>query len=211
MLGVSYGYRIMSIEDLKNLAAAFQSVVLAIGVLVGGVWAIYRFRTLGTIEKARAELEKAKRELSCRGLIEIKLDPSLLPASDGSGNYILVAITAKNIGTGTEVILWQTSKVMATRVVYGANGILRLTDRADGINPLVDGELVFSTIHPAMTKTFSVVIPINRNGTYLIDARLSGSPSEMSAIAMEAKAAGVEAELVVWGCTIPFVVTQIPS
>ena len=63
----------MDFEDFKNLAAGVQSCFVALAVLVGGTWALCRFFLLKDIERARAEVEKSRKELSERGHLQVKL------------------------------------------------------------------------------------------------------------------------------------------
>ena len=43
----------MNTTEFKDIAEAVQSIILSIAVLIGGVWAIYRFLVLKEIDKYR--------------------------------------------------------------------------------------------------------------------------------------------------------------
>jgi hypothetical protein len=48
-------------EKFKNVADGVQSLVLAIGLIVGAVWTLYTFRHLASAQKASAELTEIER------------------------------------------------------------------------------------------------------------------------------------------------------
>src|SRR5262245_18699866 len=82
MIGSYLGYRyrweawmvIKDHERFAHLASGFQSIVIAIAVVVGGVWTAWTFSTLKSAERARSELEKAKLELEVQSLRRPVLD-----------------------------------------------------------------------------------------------------------------------------------------
>jgi hypothetical protein len=191
-------------EAFKNLAAAIQSLIIALGVLVGGIWALYRFRTLKTIEKAQAELERAKRELASRGILEVRLEASQLTSTDGFGGYIHLLMTLKNVGSGTEVIRWSDSRIEAALVMRNEDDELNLEEPTPASALGLNSGLVFSTITPEATDYYAFIIPVQKPGIYLLDVRLSGSPTEVAASRAEGKLAGVEAENLFWGTSTYF-------
>jgi hypothetical protein len=46
----------MDASEFSKIAAGLQSIITAIGIIVGGAWVLYTFWHLGTAEKSRAEL-----------------------------------------------------------------------------------------------------------------------------------------------------------
>ena len=199
----------MSPEDLKNLAAALQSAVICIGILVGGGWAMFTFLSLKTVDKARAELDKVKRDLASRGMIEVRMTAVFLRASDGTGNYIQVRLELKNVGNGVEVIRWGESTVRAARVLYGKQGTPFLELASTGYHLYIDSEVIFQTVAPGATENTTFLVPITQNGTYLIDAQMLASPAEVEATVAEAKRAGVSAPRITLGSATYLEVTEI--
>jgi hypothetical protein len=199
----------MSPEDIKNYAAALQSAIISIGILIGGGWAMFTFLKLKSIDKASAELEKVRRDLARRGMLEERMTAVFIRASDGTGSYIQVRIELKNVGTGVEVIRWRESGVQAARVLYGPLGAPVLEEASPGFHLRIDHEIIFQAIAPGATEGVSFLVPIGRNGTYLIDATILASPAEVEATAADAKRAGVVADLIALGSTTFLEVNEI--
>jgi hypothetical protein len=195
----------MRFESFKNLADGIQALMIALGVLVGGVWALIRFWSLRSIETARAELEKAHRELVSRGFLEVQLHASQLNDAHRGTMYINLLLEIRNVGTGTEVIRWEDSKISAALVTLDEQGQVELSDGLTGSFLRIDDKpVVFSTISPKAKEYDSFIIPVVEPGIYLIDVDLCGSPTETAASAADAKSAGVEAETLTWGSNAYF-------
>jgi hypothetical protein len=92
-------------EKFKDIAAGIQSYAIVVGVLIGGLWALYTFISLRTKEKAAAELhqfelrerdfERINRE---QGVINIEIDAEQVSIPNDSGRNIKVNIQVKNLG-----------------------------------------------------------------------------------------------------------------
>ena len=48
----------MNPEKFNNIASGIQSLLLALAVIIGGVWTLYTFSSLKQVEKAKAELHE---------------------------------------------------------------------------------------------------------------------------------------------------------
>lgn len=84
----------MDHEKFKNLASGAQSLAIAIAVVIGGVWTLYTFKALGTVNKARAEI----REIEHRSNIEqpvLAIELQAKPVTTGGKNVHLVHVEAK--------------------------------------------------------------------------------------------------------------------
>lgn len=77
----------------KDIAAGVQSIVVAVALVVGGLWSVF---VLGDAARARAELEKIKHT-------EIALDMSIsahvIPRTSDDGRDIVVEVNIKNAGS----------------------------------------------------------------------------------------------------------------
>lgn len=100
----------MTFEEFKNLAVGIQSVVISLGFLCGGAWALFRFRAFRENEKARVELEKLHKELKERGVIKILIDPSLV--IHNTQKHIKLNIMFENTGNRSETLHWQRRSFM---------------------------------------------------------------------------------------------------
>lgn len=108
----------MTFGELKDLAAAIQSFAIATAALVGGAWALFRFFSLRTVEQARTELERVRRALQERGIIDIELQAAQMQWEQCYAIAVRVKLT--NRGTGTEVIDWSSSFLRAAKAMPSA-------------------------------------------------------------------------------------------
>lgn len=88
--------------DFKGIADGIQSLVLALGVIVGGGWTLYTFRNLGTAQKARAELLAIERSQEPGFQLTIKTE-TINPEGDGSYT-LLIQLELKNPSRRTVVL-----------------------------------------------------------------------------------------------------------
>jgi hypothetical protein len=85
-------------ERFANIAGGVQNVVVAVGVIVGGVWAILSFGLLGQLQRSRLELESLNRQLNEQAAIELDLEIVPLVVPKDAKRYLRVFVTAENKG-----------------------------------------------------------------------------------------------------------------
>ncbi|MCA1634468.1 MAG: hypothetical protein LC802_12430, partial [Acidobacteria bacterium] len=107
----------MDLNDFKNLAEAFQAIAIGLAVIIGGIWAFYRFWSLQEMGRARWELEKLQKSLTERATINVSLFARSETNPGGSGYYIEVAASLTNIGNRTEVLNWSDGGVFTAPVL----------------------------------------------------------------------------------------------
>ena len=200
----------MTLEEFKNLAAGFQSLTIAAAVVIGGAWALYRFLSLKTIEKARADLERTKRQLQARGLLQLELSARELFMPENDVMLIELRIAVTNVGTGPEILNWNESSVTAARLTHDSE--LKVGTEVQGRYLTTDSSPLYGcSIHPTQIEGFSFVISVTEPGLYLIEARISGSPEEAQHTKNEAESGGVDVgdSAIVWQDTIYFNVSGV--
>ena len=84
-------------DKFKNIASGVQSLVIALGVLIGGVWTLYLFTSLNTRARALAEFEELKRK-NHQGVITIDIKAEQEDIPDDKGRSIKINIQATNLG-----------------------------------------------------------------------------------------------------------------
>jgi hypothetical protein len=196
----------MNLEDFKNLADSIQSLMVALGVLIGGAWALFRFRTLKDIEKARAELEKARRDLHERGHLKLQMEASQFESTNNSILYINILLNITNIGNRTEIIRWLDSKIGAAPVIHTPDGIMQLGPELSAQNLGLYVNIVASTIDPGNSQQYCFLVPIESTGPYFIESLIMGSPEETRTAREKVKLAGVQTpgEVTGWGARMYF-------
>ena len=181
----------MTYEEFAHLTAGLQAICIAVAVFVGGVWAVYRFYTLGDIAKARAELEKLRMEVSERGILRVELSPSQVGSGVNEELYINIALNLVNVGNCIEVVNWADSKVGVARVVGCGENSSPVLDTPIYAKPLsIFMDMAGSTIDPGSSDKYGFLVPVEEPGVYLVDALIVGSPREMSTAAEAAASAG---------------------
>jgi len=113
----------MTVAQWAQLADAVQSFTVAVAVLAGGAWASYQFITLRSVAKARADLEKARveidearRRLHERGILNLLIEHEVLPDPAGSSRRVVAVVHMENSGNRTQVIDWESSGFTAIPV-----------------------------------------------------------------------------------------------
>ncbi len=192
----------MDFENFNNLASGIQSLMVAVAVLIGGGWALYQFVSMKTLAKARADLEKVKRELHERGVIEVTLNPTFLPAPDPQViGFIHLVIELKNVGTGTEVIRWDETTFRLAKLDYDENRGASVQEKTVGKFLRVGIIPTYSTIAPKQTLHHSAVVAVQEPGVFLIDAQIIGSPKEVATAKLAGEAIDLESDFFSWGTT----------
>jgi hypothetical protein len=84
-------------EKFKNVAAGVQSWVVALGLLIGGIWTLYLYTALNTKQMALAEFEEMRRK-NHQGVvtIDVKAEQEYMP--DDPGKSVRINIQATNLG-----------------------------------------------------------------------------------------------------------------
>src|SRR5579864_8379659 len=54
----------MDCERFNKIAGGIQSLAVSLAILTGGVWTLYSFVSLHSIEKAKGDLERTRTELN---------------------------------------------------------------------------------------------------------------------------------------------------
>jgi hypothetical protein len=173
----------MTIADFKELAAAIQSVAIAVATLFGGCWALFRFFSLRDIKRAQLDLDRAERDLTERGVVEVSLDPKHFQTSQG--HFIALGVTLKNTGSGAEAILGESFRATASEVDAILNDQPQLSERAAaGRLGKVPGSIVLA---PGESYRSSFLIHVRGPAIYYLFFAVECSPRVMGMHNVDAK------------------------
>lgn len=191
----------MTLEHFKDVAAAIESIAIAVAVLGGGAWALYRFFSLRAIEQARADLEQARRSLRERGVLELTMHAEQITSA--LGHFIAVRVTLKNVGSGSETIQWSSNNLRATKVVSIEDGLLQYSkENFHGQRNVV---ITDSTLRPEEILTVPLLIPVPEPGIYYLDFFVQCSSQTTKLILEERERAGVvDPGTIAWGAGLFF-------
>jgi hypothetical protein len=172
----------MSAETFNQIASAVQSLVLAIAVLVGGGWALYTFIRLRQVDRARAELEQARRDLLQRAIIDVSVKASQMASEPNSPKYLLVEVSLVNKGSRTEVLDWYESGCQASMVLgHGDNG-LDFGQPVAGKYVAKGLAVLSTTVLPGGNRVLTFLLPVPDGGIYHVEfwGALSHDEAELS-------------------------------
>jgi hypothetical protein len=113
-------------ERFNNLCSAFQSIVLGIAVIVGGVWSAYVFNASLSVENAKAQLEKLGNELNSRPALDIDINAEQLEDSENGRGVILINVSLSNHGNKDTRLNWGGYPIEVERVYFGKDGSQKL-------------------------------------------------------------------------------------
>ena len=182
----------MTPEDFKNIAAGTQSLLIAIAALAGGLWAVYRFRSLRESSRAQTELLVKERELRQVALLNVELEVTVTGAIGDIGKCALIKVVVTNPGNHPEVIDWTKSDFLLHQVVHEAPGRIRFDDTDSNILNSPD-KLHKSSIRPSERVAFAFAVSLSP-GLYRAELAFTAiaSRAELEVIHAEGRTPGGE-------------------
>jgi hypothetical protein len=109
----------MDHERFKNIASAVQSLVVAIAVVVGGIWSAYTFGVLHSVEQARAQLATASMPA-----LNISIEAAKVKATQKDKRGLLVRVMVENAGNRYIELDLTKDPLAIHKVTTGLNGHL---------------------------------------------------------------------------------------
>lgn len=197
--GISKGLVLkMDHDKFNKIASGIQALVVAIAVVIGGIWTLYTFASLNQIEKASADLEQSRRDLRERGILDIKLEPKQISNVKDRFRYITIDVTLHNTGNRTEIINWDKSGIAATQVNVNAAGqvVFGMTSKAKYVIPGQD--IPSSSILPGQIRKMPFLITVKNPGIFYLVFHAAVSPLEEKIHEKEHRSAGIQGLEFLW-------------
>lgn len=104
-------------ERFKNLGAGVQSWLIGLAVVVGGLWTLYTFGALGTVQRAKLELFQ-------QAQINIKIDAEQLRGCT-DGYCIAARVTISNAGRNAHLDYARFDPFSVTKIEFNSDGTSR--------------------------------------------------------------------------------------
>jgi hypothetical protein len=168
-------------ENLKNLASVIQSLVVSIGLILGGIWTLLTFRIFALKDKAEAELQKIKQELSQSPVIQISMQAKQKDISQDSNRYIEVDVVVENKGNkAANIKLSDNTPLTIARVEVSSEN--KVSEQTKNDIPIYYVEeniqtLVKIKLRPGFSESYSFIARVDQPGIYLLTFKLP-VPSE---------------------------------
>ncbi|WP_438404315.1 hypothetical protein [Aeromonas hydrophila] len=188
----------MTILEIKNLAAAFQSISLVIAIVIGGGWALFQFFSMRNIEKAQAELKKLQHETNVHGVIELSIIAKYLSSYE---DLVVIKVSLKNIGVNPECINLKKSQVVLAPIGHENFNAQSVESEIHAIHQGVDHINSFMIVNPGEEISLKYLASNVSHPLYLVQAMFSGSILETDYQTKIAAQSGLEADIVIWACS----------
>jgi hypothetical protein len=186
----------LTFEEFKNLSSSIQSISIAIAVLVGGFWALYRFFSLKSIETASLELEKSKKELTSQAVLDVRMNAEAVPSMKGAA---IINITIRNIGSKDETIDTVASTVYLAVVDNISDDVSSLRKKHEAKHLSIDTYNYFVIVSPGEVKTIPYLVTGLEDKVYLITSNLVASKELSDHHEAVALNSGLTAEYISFG------------
>jgi hypothetical protein len=167
----------MSTDTFVKLASAIQALAVALALIIGGIWALFRFRFLRELDRARAELDHLRQQLRTKATITMSLHATPMPAAEGLGRTVLVQLDIKNVGNAPTTLNWSEARLKSARVVGFKDEVLVLRDWVTTRLTRTE-EFETVTIESGDAESVAFVVPAPVVGLYHIEFSLPGAPSD---------------------------------
>jgi len=181
----------MTLDHFKDLTAGLESLAIVVATLLGGGWAVYQFFSLRALDKAKLDLEKAKKDLVERGILMIDLVAESFLSDSG---YLLhVQATIRNVGNLPETIDWKKTVLFARRFHKTGEGKIEMnTEMHMGVQA-PDTALNAITFAPGHVTSQSFLMPIPHPGVYFVEFMMHASPMVRADVLSDMAKAGTTA------------------
>lgn len=171
----------MDHERFKNLASGIQSVAIVIGIAVGGIWALYTFKALGTANRAQAEINKTQAEISEierrnieQPVLAIEVKGSALTSAPDKAKAIYVEAKFRNDGKRILNVEFTKPTLLVSRIDKDGRpagspssstepGVLNEQGTLEEV-----GERV---LRPNQSRNVPFVVPVSSPGLYLVQIK----------------------------------------
>jgi len=180
----------MTYAEFAALASAVQSLFVAVAILIGGIWAVFRFRALNERARSQAELAQLRNALEREPAIALKVETQVLPAVLTLPSSIQVIVQLQNLGKAPDVVDWSASGVASARVVsFSDEG--PDYDKWTFTKLATDLPWKGADIRPAEHAAFSLLVCAPQAGVYCLEVIIALSPRSVAASSAAIEAAGM--------------------
>ena len=168
----------MTFEQFDHLASGIQAFAFVAAAAAGAVWALFRFRQLLSVKRARIELEKLEASLHASPSIEIHVSHAPMPGT--STYHLLVDVSVENRGLTPEVIDASEVFLYVAKPETEDGRTLGLRHVAlcspSFLDPTV--RLTSHEVGPGALFHFPFLVPVPAAGVYYLSFRAQASPRE---------------------------------
>lgn len=179
-------YRSVDHHRFYSVCTGIQAIALVVGVLGGGIWSLWLYRTLHEEERQRAALvhtqtqaESARLEHQQRlaqlqqGIGQVQLTVAPLALSGGRSCYLQVTAKVQNMGHREIRLEFTENPLRVAAVRPAADGVLEhVLNASVPLNTFaLDGTVVplpVASLLPGETSEYPFLVRVPRRGVYMV-------------------------------------------
>ena len=171
---------ITSVKDFSDLASGIQSLLLAAGILLAGIWSIISLRPFREKQKEEANLRKLQLEIEQQAVVHMKVSAKQFSIAGDSRNYISAVVTFENKGN-REVVLKPTEEDFVTlaKVAFDPNDEILVGEPTHiPINSEEYGNFSVIVLFPGGYQRVQFWILVGEPGLYRLNVSFDAAPQE---------------------------------
>ncbi|EIZ1047432.1 TPA: hypothetical protein NG675_002517 [Vibrio parahaemolyticus] len=205
----------MTFEEFRNLTQGIQAIFVAFGAIIASGWAIYTFKSLLSVQKAKAELAKIdieldksrvelvkiQNELHEKPMVSVELDPQMLGSHNPDDLFIRVKLRLQNTGNTAEYIDWGSSSIKAAKVLGVEGEKLIHSNIIQGALGRIGLDPAGEALWPGEVALDEAIVPIIEQGIYVVYAEICVSNKSTEIIA---SIAPEPVDQISFGCPVYF-------
>jgi hypothetical protein len=139
----------MDSEKFKNIATGLQSVITCVAIIVGGVWAYYTFRVLGSSTKAQAEIQLLQQQALEQPNLSISISSSYIHEKSKAKYTALIIVELKN--EGKRAVEYRDAGIELKLVSPQVNATNGYTNKLNAV--IIDEEGTYQTMPDRILRT----------------------------------------------------------
>jgi len=164
----------MDHEKFKNVAAGLQSLVIAIGLIAGGIWTAWIFHQRREAQSAQLQIQELEARTRGRSSLHIELEVRQLGPPTGSTRTLEILARVSNTGSrDTGLIFRERAPLTVSRVEVRDNNVVTFSEpieayayhfSADGRPSRRAAQVLFA----GDTDTIAFLAKLPGRGIYLV-------------------------------------------
>ena len=171
-VGIFLSYTSFDDNKFNHIASGIQSIVVAAGLIVGGIWTLYTFSALGVVSRAlaeRTEIERRSREEPVLAL-DLKTAPAAAPGKNE--RLVTIATTFRNDGKRMLNVQFGQSTLLISKLVVDRKGVSTEGQVTKGTPTMLTEEGLVEVperlLRAGQSRDIPFVVKVSSPGLYLI-------------------------------------------
>lgn len=179
-------------EKFRNILTGVQSLIIAIGIIVGGLWTAKTFDLKKEAEIAKVNYEKAERELREKRVVNISINPSQMTIPNQKFRCICSLVEITNVGNHPETLDWNGPCFRARKIDFDDRGSTKVGPATGDMLTVSSGESVACRVAPGEMIRVPCLAKVDESGLYYLRFTVNASAAEQQQASEEGQGGLVE-------------------